>query len=357
MNSLLEWLGYDAKLHYHHRIAYVINGFSLMFAAVFSIIYGFVMRYTLAVPGIIAYLISSLIVFILLKQRKYSSAKLLILLGFILQESSIVFFLFPVEFHFNLFFFIIAPITFFVFDYASPTDRKLTYFFSGVAILLFTLSELVPSNPNAYLASNELTAIFASISAFSALFSITIVFYFFAAEISKANRELNQLANTDGLTKIYNRRYFFEVGKNQFHLAEKYNRPFCLMLMDLDHFKNINDTYGHPAGDSVLVELSKLIRDQVRKSDVFSRYGGEEFMMLLKDTDEAEGVQIAEKIRKSVMTYNFEALAGTNQSVTVSLGVVEFSSHYHSFDEMVKAVDGALYMAKEKGRNQVKTVL
>lgn len=338
-------------MHYRSRIAYIINGCSMLLAALFLLFYVFLIKFSPAIPGTMIYLFSTIFVFYLLKKKHFKLANFLIVFGFLMQETSIVFVLFPHEIHFNLYYFIVAPITFFIYDIEDPIERIGIYFFTGVAVLLFLVSEMGVYSPYAYQPTSEIVKLFKGISVFTSILSITIVFHIFTKELSKVHKELSQMANTDSLTRIYNRRFLFDLGDSQFHLANKYNRSFVMILLDIDYFKKINDTYGHPVGDSILVQLTDLIRSQIRKGDILSRYGGEEFAVLLKNTELEDGVHIAEKIRNSIEHHEFTTSSNEPLRVTISAGVVEYANDYSSFGEMVHDVDTALYEAKNSGRN------
>jgi len=354
-NNFLTWVGYNSKLHYKNRIAYVTNSVSLVLAMLFLGFYIFLIKFYPPVPGTIAYLISVVVVFILLKHHKFGAAKLLILIGFMLQESSIVFIWFPQDIHFSYYYFIIAPLTFFVYDYDIPREKALILIFNTLAAILLLISELSSYRPYAHQTSQEIIFLFKSISVFTVVFSIIFVFFIFSKELSKVHRELSWLANTDSLTKIYNRRILFELGKEHFNLSSKYDRHFSLILLDIDHFKQVNDNYGHPVGDDVLVKITELISGQIRKNDIFSRYGGEEFALILKDTNKTESIVIAEKLRKSIMDYDFDIDIDTREvlHITISAGVAQFNDKYETFGSMVQVADKALYKAKNSGRNKV----
>lgn len=171
--------------------------------------------------------------------------------------------------------------------------------------------------------------------------------------ISFANAELYDLAITDGLTSLYTKRYFL-IKINEF--VENFHstkRGFCVLILDLDHFKEVNDTYGHPVGDEVLVRVAELVRSNVRHGDIPCRYGGEEFIILLKGDNLMAAVKIAERIRRSMEDFTFE-LAGTPPfKRTLSAGVACFPLHFCTADEIIAAADTALYQAKRDGRNQV----
>lgn len=165
-----------------------------------------------------------------------------------------------------------------------------------------------------------------------------------------ANGKLEKLAETDSLTKIFNRRKCDEVLYQEWSNCKKLSIPLTVIMIDLDHFKIINDTYGHQAGDYVLKEVSKVIKDNLRNSDFVGRFGGEEFLIILPNTKIQIGYEIAESIRSKISNLK---LAYSGMRVTISAGAKELSKNINSEIELLKAADTALYRAKEKGRNRV----
>ena len=160
-----------------------------------------------------------------------------------------------------------------------------------------------------------------------------------------------QLAITDGLTKIYNHRFFQELFEKEFTRSDRYNTVFSLIMLDIDHFKRVNDTYGHLCGDEILKGIAALVKSCLRSMDVVARYGGEEFAVLLPETGGFEALQTAERIRRAVESTTF---MGTEQglNVTVSLGVATYpSANVTDRADVIAKADGALYEAKENGRN------
>ena len=130
-------------------------------------------------------------------------------------------------------------------------------------------------------------------------------------------------------------------------------RPLAALLLDLDHFKNINDTYGHGPGDEVLAAVGEALRSTVRESDFAGRYGGEEFLILLPDTDLASGLAVAEKLRAAV---GLIGVAGVDRPITTSVGVATLPGHGHDTPTLLRSADRALYRAKANGRNRVETL-
>jgi len=176
-----------------------------------------------------------------------------------------------------------------------------------------------------------------------------------ALENARLYEETEQLAVTDGLTGLNNHRFFQSFFERELHRARRYNHPLSLIMMDIDHFKKINDTLGHPVGDKVLIEVARLLREQARDVDLVARYGGEEFMLVLPETKKSEAQLLAERIRVAVEKNRFEAEGAKNIGrVTISLGVSGFPDDGSEKDVIIDKVDKALYRAKAGGRNQVR---
>lgn len=165
--------------------------------------------------------------------------------------------------------------------------------------------------------------------------------------------QLQHLANTDALTGLVNRRHFFELAQIEFDRAQRYHLPMSIAMLDIDHFKTINDQYGHLVGDHVLFQFSRLFRHTIRNMDLLARYGGEEFVILFPHTDRQEALESAERIRAMIEETSFQLKEG-EVHLTISMGIATFSER-HSADlgEMLEQADKALYLAKDAGRNRV----
>jgi len=153
----------------------------------------------------------------------------------------------------------------------------------------------------------------------------------------------------DYLTGLYNHRFFRKELKKRISESDRYGGQFCFVLLDLDHFKMINDHYGHQRGDEVLEEFAELLEDSIRQSDTVFRYGGEEFALLLPDTDREDGYELADRVREEVAKHDF----GIDRQVTVSGGVVEYPLDSREEKTLVQIVDERLYSDKESGRNTI----
>ena len=170
-------------------------------------------------------------------------------------------------------------------------------------------------------------------------------------ELADALKLNTRLATTDDLTGLYTRRYIMDMLSKQKSQSERDDSDFVILFADLDHFKQINDNYGHHTGDRVLKSFSTIVKSSIREIDYASRFGGEEFVVLLVKTDQEQAVQVAERIRSGIEGYNFADIApGLN--VTVSIGIANYKE-YKSIQETLMTADNRMYRAKEEGRNKI----
>lgn len=174
-----------------------------------------------------------------------------------------------------------------------------------------------------------------------------------ARELAATRRLLEEQATTDPLTRLKNRRAFAEIGRRHFALARRHRHDLSLVMLDLDHFKEVNDTYGHPAGDRVLVEVAQILAGSVRSGDTPARLGGEEFGILLPNTSQAGAALLAERIRLALAQRQW-SMPDRQVVVTASAGVACYSAdHPQSLEQLIEIADQRLYRAKQAGRNRV----
>jgi len=171
-----------------------------------------------------------------------------------------------------------------------------------------------------------------------------------------AFQQIKELSITDELTQIYNRRYFNQCLEREFMRSQRYQRPMTVLMVDIDHFKVYNDTNGHLAGDKTLFKVAQSLRESLRKADIVARFGGEEFVILLPETDKLHGLKVAEKLVRVIAGKKYErADILPFGKLTISLGIASYPSDGSTSKELLKTADEALYAAKAKGRNQVGT--
>ena len=172
-------------------------------------------------------------------------------------------------------------------------------------------------------------------------------------DLKRSNELLLELSNTDHLTGLFNRRFLMEALDKEVQRARRKEGQVALLLLDIDHFKRVNDTHGHLQGDVVLQKVAMHIQKELRSYDVAARYGGEEFVAVLPDTSMKEAFNVADRIRLSVQGMRFAGPLA-NERITVSMGVALFPSpRFDDIDGLLRTADEALYLAKERGRNQV----
>jgi diguanylate cyclase (GGDEF)-like protein len=172
-------------------------------------------------------------------------------------------------------------------------------------------------------------------------------------DAERARRAAEWLSVTDPLTGAFNRRHFFVVGERRFAHALLALEPVCVLLLDVDNFKAINDAHGHAAGDRVLIEVARACKASLRDADLLARYGGEEFVALLPATDLPQALLVAERVRASVAESYVVTDAGAAVQPTVSVGVAMLAGALRSFDGLLAQADSAMYEAKRGGKNRV----
>jgi len=216
-------------------------------------------------------------------------------------------------------------------------------------LITFLISTLFGNNPgiSGYSLALFIPAIIASFASY-----ITLSLYF---ELEQSRQEIHTLANTDDLTQVFNRRHFFHLAERELERSRRNGHALAIILFDIDDFKRVNDDHGHLAGDFVLRETCQACKNIVRPYDVFARFGGEEFIFLLPDTDEERAKAIAERLRylifERAVTYN-----GVNVQITISVGIAVFDPRKDSLDDIISRADSALYRAKRMGKNRLEVV-
>ncbi len=212
---------------------------------------------------------------------------------------------------------------------------------------------LSPGAPDAFLAPTALHA-FGVMAAYTMILLSSVSFLLMQKE--RGDFLAAQLASLDPLTGAFNRRIFVELAEKQLARAQRIQAPLSLVLIDVDHFKRVNDTHGHLAGDEVLRRFAEVVRDQLRKEDVFARYGGEEFCLLLPDVPGPGAVALAGRLRRAVAKSSF-VVGGAEIALTVSAGVAaRVDEGPESLEALIARADEALYLAKDRGRNRVAAI-
>ncbi|MGB8982792.1 MAG: GGDEF domain-containing protein [Anaerolineales bacterium] len=173
-----------------------------------------------------------------------------------------------------------------------------------------------------------------------------------ALEKARLNLDLQRLAITDPLTGLFNRRGLYELGQREVERARRYARPLSVIMLDIDHFKLVNDRYGHPIGDEVLRVLTERMKKNVREIDILARYGGEEFVILLPEIDLVDARPVADRLRQAIGDQPISTEQG-DISITISVGVSQTGCVPYELEALIARADTAMYIAKQQGRNCV----
>jgi diguanylate cyclase (GGDEF)-like protein len=234
--------------------------------------------------------------------------------------------------------------------FASQFDRKLSFTTRSIACVpvkshdrVFGVIELINSLDDVIFNESD-EQILTTIADFAGI----------AISNAKALEKINHLAITDDLTGLYNSRYFFDEIEYEVERSKRYETPLSLVFFDLDHFKNVNDTYGHLTGSRLLSEVGAVVFQNIRKADKAARYGGDEFVIILPHTDKAGALAFAEKLHQELGSCSFLSNDGNPLAVTGSFGVASFPNDASSSTELISAADDAMYLVKASGRNGVR---
>lgn len=342
-------IGYDSVVTIYMTMIIIFQ------LSIYMIVDLFVIDYTKAGLTLLGLIGLASFNFIFFKLEWYIIAKINLILAALLQVSLTTFILFRVQAGFYLYYFIVIAMAFALLDYSIQRERMIILAVIILVTVLLVLNNFLVVDISRKILSSETERAFFYTASIVSLTGVASLFWVFAADSYQQRIALDRLANTDGLTGVMNRRRFFELADKSYRETKKKKGVSILLIFDIDHFKVINDTYGHPVGDTVLKELADLVQSNVRQSDLFARYGGEEFAIMLNDTNQKNGLIIAEEIRLIINDHIFCKGKKNEITLTVSIGMAGFKENLDGFEGIVKAADKALYIAKEQGRNRVVT--
>jgi diguanylate cyclase (GGDEF)-like protein len=350
MGKFLAFWGYDKFLSKDLKATYLVSTLAAGIMLVYSLAYLILLdNKGVGISTGLATLALFVVLF-LLKKQNYFSGKILLVVILLIQTLAVSSFWFDKESGMNYFFFTFTPASFILFNFRVRFERAIIIATNILVVSFLIISELVTLTPLISLEPGLLNIM--------RVFSITItmgvivyVYNFFFDDLTLLHEHLKKNAYTDPLTDVGNRRQLLEIGNKMIKKAGQ--GSFALMIFDIDFFKKVNDTYGHPVGDLVLKELADLILKNIRSKDLLTRIGGEEFAVVLEDVDDIKARKVAENLRGLVEEHIFEFGSGALQ-ITVSIGLDCLSEDTQDIDWMIDRADKALYQAKENGRNQVK---
>lgn len=242
-------------------------------------------------------------------------------------------------------------ILFLISDLYQPRQRNISIGLAIAIFISFFICENYANTPILDFVQGINLNVLKHISLIITLIAMFIIFYTYSIQLSRKEKVMQFLVEHDALTGTFNRGYLNGAGEKYFANHQMNNKPFSIILLDIDDFKKINDQYGHQLGDKVLITMSETINQNIRRKDIFARYGGEEFVILLSGTNNIEAYNIAERIRADIESLKIPIKDGMI-SFTISIGVSTLSKHHWNFDQLLVEVDQLLYQSKNNGKNQ-----
>jgi diguanylate cyclase (GGDEF)-like protein len=281
------------------------------------------------------------------RKIKLRAAANFLIIFFISHISISSLIVFPKEYGFHYCLLVIPALIWIIFG-KNQIEKPLYTLISLVAFSLAEYANLF----DPVISSMEYNRIFHMFSIMSFSIATVLCMRYYVHYIDRDTRKLSKLACTDGLTGLENRLFFDQTGELDFDTMRRADKNLSVLMMDLDHFKAVNDNYGHDAGDKILIEVGKVLKSSFRSADRVCRFGGEEFIILLKGTGNQDSLRIAEELRMTIAELEFPQYRGLN--LTTSIGIAHMTVEDKSLREMTLRADKALYYAKEAGRNCVK---
>ena len=287
---------------------------------------------------------------ILNKFNLYLYAKSLLFIILIVHVSLLSVVTFTLASGFHLYLLLVVPGVYIVFDYKDKV-YKTSLVFIALAAIMFC--EYYDNQAPLIMLSAEASRMMFQSTIVIIVLELLLINHLSTRDAEKREAMFQYLADTDGLTGLFNRRYFNDAHKKNFKFAMRYQRPYSLLLIDLDFFKKVNDEYGHHAGDFVLEVSAGLLKETSRFNDVVARIGGEEFAIILPETNKENALKVAEHIRQKINSHQFNVSNDITVSISCSIGVQAWDNEIESTTQLLKQVDLALYKAKKTGRNKV----
>ena len=359
LNTLLTWPKRAYQAHTQHlpeseqaklRVVNLLALLGFGLSLLYTVLYGVMFKSVLAAGLNAVFVLGYLGYFVALRHSTPFVSRVWMVTVFMVQIASFSLWVFPRESGLHLFVIAGVPLSFLVFGYQERLLRVLTVasmlavFFAAEWVQTPKLFDLLPP---AYFRATYLTVI----PVIAVL--VAVVMQSFLNELHQRDEALRQLAVTDALTGIANRRGLLERAQGMEAQAQRVGMPLCVLMLDIDHFKAVNDQHGHPVGDRLLARVAHVLRENVRKEDAIGRMGGEEFAVVLFNATLIQGLGIAEHLRQQVSAVRVLNDKLCPVTCTISLGATEWNPAGEDLSRTLARADKALYRAKATGRNRV----
>lgn len=333
------------------RMMNIISVFTIVISAIYTLNYFFILNESLVASINLAFTVLYCLPLVFSYFSEFKKAKfcffILLMLHLVVCTNIYV----TNQSGFHLFLLLVPTGVFLLFELKEKFEKISLSIMSGV---LFFYCENTPNLSPLIELSDEVNHLIYQSVFFFIMVEVIFVLTLFANQIETHEAKLTKQASTDSLTGISNRHHFFQKGNKLLELANLNSRPFSVVLLDFDFFKQINDKYGHSSGDLCLIEISKLMKNHCRPQDIVARIGGEEFVIALTDTTLPEANNIAETIRLAIEKHIIPIEGQRNFTCTASFGITSRKSNDANLKNLLVEADKALYFAKAQGRNRIK---
>lgn len=322
-----------------------LAGFAVSISYVF--LFEFHFHYTYAALIVFGHALLYLSTLLFIKSNLIFIGKHFLTINFLSEIAVHAFYLFPASCYFQIYFLVGLPLIYMLFS-REQINARVTYSLIAAGLLFSSefafqdwhyMHQLTDAHQN----------LMKNLNLVSSFIVLMVAIYLFANLMEQAELTARQKSNTDFLTGLYNRRRFMALANQILELSNRNKTTFSLVFIDLDHFKQVNDVHGHDIGDKVLQIIASVLKENIRKTDILSRFGGEEFVVLFSNTNAEYAMAKAEVIRLAIANKPMPIPS----AITASFGITEFTQH-DSLKDLLKRADDALYEAKESGRNCIR---
>ncbi|MDA3958095.1 GGDEF domain-containing protein [Oceanispirochaeta sp.] len=337
--SLKEYERHKVLIHLISLFCIGITLSDILVMSLTGLLYGVLME--------LVFLPGYLFVLIFNAQKNIRSYANILSINYLLNAASATLIFFPSDYGFHFYLLVVPSIVWILFP-KKGIERTV---YTLLSLIAFYLSEFTPGLSSLSGLSPYSRVFFGASIFLSTLGSMACVRYY-AHFIQRDSNQLSHMASTDPLTGLENRRFFEHTGEADFQSLWREKKDLSVLMIDLDHFKIVNDNFGHAAGDRVLKSVGAALKGSFRNADKVCRYGGEEFLVLLKGTGMEDCLRIAEEIRRKI--HNLEFPDYENLKITTSIGIAHMIPEDSSLKQIILRADKALYYAKDGGRNCVK---
>ena len=341
----------NGELDYRTKTYYAISGLMILYSLLYVFAYLIVIKSAWGLlinsSALLFYSVSTFAIF----RRHHETAKITQLCTLVLHLLAATF-VFSSRAGYHFYFIHVPVISFLFFQQKKRWERLCTFVFSVIAVISFIFCEIYATEVYQEGITGPMFRVISYVGIALIMAGLFVALRIFSVALQKAEEQLILLSTTDVLTGAHNRRYFIEHAEIEIARSQRNRKPLAILMMDIDHFKNINDTLGHQEGDKVLKAVVSMCQECVRGTDILARVGGEEIAALLVDVEKPNAIIVAQRIRRMIDEMRIPS-DKADIELSISVGIAFYEKGDKPLADMLKEADAELYRAKEQGRNRV----